>query len=215
MSGAARVASRAVPRDENATSGAAYTARLSQLESARWKRALDVQAPYRWNLRRLLGDRAVLDVGCGIGRNLAHLEPTSVGVDHNADSVRVCRQRGLTAVTTDEFDQSPHARPGRFTGLLAAHLVEHLDPGTAAGVLRHYLRYLAPRARVVLICPQQRGFDSDPTHTVYFDQPALRRLSEDLGLDIERQTSFPFPAWTGRWFTYNEFVTVARTGWLL
>jgi len=45
-----------------------------------------VQAPYRRNLRRLVGDRAVLDVGCGIGRNLANLGPGSVGVDHNAHS---------------------------------------------------------------------------------------------------------------------------------
>lgn len=207
-----RVASPAVPRDKNDTTGAAYTARLSRLQGARWKQLLDVQAPYRWNLRRLLGGRAVLDVGCGIGRNLAHLGPTSVGVDHNADSVRVCRERGLTAVTTDEFRHSPHTSSAMFTGLLAAHLVEHLDPGAAADVLQPYLRYLAPQARIVLICPQQRGFDSDPTHTVYFDQPALQRLSEELGLDVEWQASFPLPAWAGRWFTYNEFVTVASNG---
>jgi SAM-dependent methyltransferase len=206
------VVSRAVPRDVNDTIGAAYTARLSQLSGARWKRALDVQAPYRWNLRRLLGDRCVLDVGCGIGRNLAHLGPTSVGVDHNADSVRICREQGLTAFTTREFDRSPHARSGTFTGLLAAHLVEHLEPGTAADVLRPYLRCLSPEARIVLICPQQRGFASDPTHTVYFDQAALRWLSEQLGFDVERQLSFPLPALAGRWFTYNEFVTVASKG---
>jgi SAM-dependent methyltransferase len=194
------------------TTGAAYTARLSELQGARWKRLLDVQAPYRRNLQRLLGDRSVLDVGCGIGRNLAHLGSTSVGVDHNAESVKVCRARGLTAVTTEEFGDSRHAVPGAFTGMLAAHLVEHLEPGTAASVLRPYLQYLASRARVVLICPQQRGFDSDPTHTKYFDQAALRGLSEELGLDVEWQASFPFPTWAGRWFTYNEFVTVANNG---
>lgn len=200
------------------TTAQAYTDRLAALEQARWKQLLDVQAPYRWNLRRLLGERRVLDVGCGIGRNLAHLSAGSVGVDHNRHSVRTCQDRGLTAYTDEEFLALPPDRRGRFGGLLAAHLVEHLPPGGAAEVLAPYLDYLdGPgdsnpdrQARVVLICPQQRGFASDPTHTVYFDQGRLARLCAELGLVVDRQFSFPFPTWVGRVFTYNEFVTVAR-----
>ncbi len=76
------------------TAGPDYTRRLSSLENTWWKRVFDVQAPYRWNLRRLkLGN--VLDVGCGIGRNLMHLDPGSVGIDHNPYSIEVARQRGL------------------------------------------------------------------------------------------------------------------------
>ncbi|MDQ3887296.1 MAG: class I SAM-dependent methyltransferase [Actinomycetota bacterium] len=197
--------------DEPSTRDAGYTSRLVQLEGARWKKLLDVQAPYRRNLQRLLGGRAVLDVGCGIGRNLAQLGPGSVGVDHNADSVRICRERGLHAVVPDEFFGSADAVLGSFTGLLAAHLVEHLEPGTASEALRPYLAFLAPQARVVLICPQERGFASDPTHTEYYDLPALAALCVELGLEVESQSSFPFPSWAGRFFTYNEFVTVART----
>ncbi len=52
------------------TRDAAYTTRLDELGGAAWKRYLDVQAPYRWNLSRLnLG--FTLDVGCGIGRGRA------------------------------------------------------------------------------------------------------------------------------------------------
>jgi hypothetical protein len=36
-------------------------------------------------------------------------------------------------------------------------------------------------------------------------------LARDLGLTVARQYSFPFPRAFGRLFTYNEFVTVART----
>ncbi len=200
------------------TTGQAYTDRLTTLEQARWKQLLDVQAPYRWNLCRLLGERRVLDVGCGIGRNLAHLGAGSVGVDHNKHSVLTCRDRGLTAYTVTEFLSSPPDQHRRFGGLLAAHLVEHLPPGGAADVLAPYLGYLdggrdggpdSP-ARIVLICPQQRGFASDPTHTVYFDHGRLAQLCAELGLVVDRQFSFPFPDWMGRVFTYNEFVTVAH-----
>jgi hypothetical protein len=71
---------------------------------------------------------------------------------------------------------------------------------------------LAPGARIVFICPQQRGFRSDATHPVYFDDALLRRTMEEIGADVTAQESFPFPRVAGRWFTYNEFVTVGRLG---
>jgi SAM-dependent methyltransferase len=191
------------------TASTAYTERLSLLSGAWWKRVLDVQRPYRWNLRRLLGDRRTLDIGCGIGRNLVNLPAGSVGVDHNEASVAICRERGLDAMTTEDFLARPGGQHERFDGMLAAHLVEHLPEGTGAAVFRPYLPYLAPGARVVLICPQERGFASDETHTVFTDHAALRALSEDLGLSVQRQFSFPLPRFTGKVFTYNEFVTVA------
>jgi SAM-dependent methyltransferase len=194
---------------EGDTRSTAYAERLSQLSGARWKRLLDVQAPYRWNLRRLLGTRPTLDIGCGIGRNLVNLPPGSVGVDHNEHSVRMCRDRGLTAMTGTEFLAEPPAVRGSFHGLLAAHLIEHLPADGGQDVLAPYLPYLAPGATIVLICPQERGFASDATHTVFTDQARLRQLSEQLQLRVERQFSFPLPRWAGRVFTYNEFVTVA------
>ena len=47
----------------------------ARLETLR--RMLPTQAPYRWNLRRLRLGR-VLDVGCGVGRNLRNCAPGSV-----------------------------------------------------------------------------------------------------------------------------------------
>ncbi|GAA2548653.1 methyltransferase type 11 [Pseudonocardia hydrocarbonoxydans] len=189
------------------TAAAAYTKRLKTRSGAGWKRALDVQAPYRWNLNRLLGGRPTLDVGCGIGRNLVNLPVGSVGVDHNPTSVQVCRDAGLTAFTVEEFLARKDRE--RYSGMLAAHLLEHLPVGAGAEVLRGYLPFLEPGAVVVLICPQERGFASDPTHTVFMDQSALAGIVDELGLVPQRQYSFPLPRLTGRVFTYNEFVTVA------
>jgi len=197
------------PEPQSGTASAAYTERLAGRSRAGWKQRLDVQAPYRRNLQRLLGGRRTLDVGCGIGRNLVNLPPGSVGVDHNPHSIAVCRAEGMTAFTVDEFLAEPPG-PSLFDGMLAAHLIEHLPEGAAGEVLKPYLPYLASGAVVVLICPQERGFASDPTHTVFSDQPVLAALAAELGLVVERQYSFPLPRFTGRVFTYNEFVTVAR-----
>ena len=169
-----------------------------------------MQVPYRWNVRRLLGGRDVLEVGCGIGRNLAHLAPRAVGVDHNGRSVAICRERGLTAYTTEEFAASDDARPGRFAGLLAAHLIEHMTHADAISTLAAYLPYVGADARVVLICPQERGFASDATHVEFADFDALADVCSALGFAERRRISFPLARPVGRVFTHNEFVLIGE-----
>jgi SAM-dependent methyltransferase len=191
-----------------ATSGADYAARLLHLESSSWKRLLNVQAPYRWNLRRLRLGR-VLDVGCGIGRNLQHLDANAVGVDHNPDSIAIARQRGLTAYVPEAFFHSPDAREGSFDSMLLAHVMEHLDADVADELVRTYLPFLRSYGRVVFITPQEVGYRSDETHVRFVDAEALERHARLLGLRVTRSYSFPFPRLVGRVFAYNEFVVVA------
>ena len=155
---ARQAADRGPPHDDRRrdTDAPAYAARLQDLEQARWKQLLDVQAPYRWNIRRL-GLGRTLDVGCGLGRNLAHLGGRGVGVDHNAASVAVARQRGLQAYTADEFLAGPLARPASFDSLLAAHVVEHMTEADAVELLQTYLPLVRPGGKVVLITPAGEG----------------------------------------------------------
>jgi 2-polyprenyl-3-methyl-5-hydroxy-6-metoxy-1,4-benzoquinol methylase len=197
--------------DRNAqTRDEAYARRLQRLEGARWKRLLSAQAPYRWNVRRLrLG--FTLDVGCGIGRNLRHLDGNGVGVDHNETSVRLARESGLVAYTPDGFLASPYARPGRFDSMLLAHVLEHLPEDDVRGLLKSYLPYLRPGGTVVFITPQERGYASDATHVRFVGFAEATALATELGLEVTRAYSFPLPRFAGRWFTYNEFVVVSRT----
>lgn len=190
------------------TAGADYADRLRRLETARWKQLLDVQRPYRWNLQRLELGR-VLDVGCGIGRNLVNLGPDSVGVDHNAESVATARSRGVTAYTTGEFWDTGIGAPGSFDSLLLAHVMEHVDADVAESIVREYLPCLRPGGKAVFITPQEVGFRSDPTHVRFVDLDRLRAHAQALGLVVDRAYSFPFPRPAGKVFRYNEFVLVA------
>ncbi|MEU5551194.1 class I SAM-dependent methyltransferase [Micromonospora sp. NPDC047793] len=191
------------------TEGEDYTHRLQQLSGARWKRLLDVQAPYRWNLRRL-GLGRTLDVGSGLGRNLVNLGAGAVGVDHNPTSVAHTRSLGLEAYTTDEFFGSAHARPDAFDAMLAAHLLEHMPAEQAREVVASYLPFVRSGGRAVFITPQERGYDSDASHVRFVGFAEAAETCRELGLTVLRQYSFPFPRIAGRAFTYNEFVTVAR-----
>jgi SAM-dependent methyltransferase len=197
------------PESRSATDRPDYTERLQTLEQARWKRWLDVQAPYRWNIRRLDLGRT-LDLGCGLGRNLAHLSGNGIGVDHNSASIAVARERGFEAYTADEFLNGWRAREGSFDSLLAAHVVEHMSEADAAALLRTYLPFVRPGGKVVVITPQERGYTTDSTHVRFCGFPEVADLCDAVGLAVVRQYSFPFPRAFGRVFPYNEFVTLAR-----
>jgi 2-polyprenyl-3-methyl-5-hydroxy-6-metoxy-1,4-benzoquinol methylase len=119
----------------------AYAARLERLQDPLWKRLFNVQAPYGWNLRRL-NPGHMLDVGCGIGRNLAHVAD-SVGVDPNPACVAVARRRGFQAFTPEELS----APKASFDSVLIAHVLEHLTQDQADELARTYLPYLKPQGQ--------------------------------------------------------------------
>ena len=186
-----------------------YTARLQEQTGKGWKRLLGVQVPYRRHIRRVVEGR-VLDVGCGIGRNLQHVDGNGVGVDINPHSIEVARRNGMAAYTGDEFAAGPDATPESYDSLLFAHVLEHMSPAHASSLLGEYLPYLRFGGRVVIIVPQEAGFRSDPTHVHFLDLDDLARIEDGNGLEREAGYSFPLPRIAGRWFTHNETVALSR-----
>jgi 2-polyprenyl-3-methyl-5-hydroxy-6-metoxy-1,4-benzoquinol methylase len=187
-----------------------YAQRLQRLSGRWWKRL--IPNPYAWNIRRVATGR-VLDVGCGIGRCLDFVRPRGVGVDPNGAAIAVCTQKGHEAYSPDEFAAVHSLRAdARFDTLLCSHVLEHLDEPTGVALLQTYLPYLEDGGRVVVITPQERGQRSDATHVRFMDEKSLTALARECGLTIERISSFPLPRMFGRWFIYNETVTLARVG---
>jgi SAM-dependent methyltransferase len=175
----------------------------------RWKRWLDVQAPYRRHLRELdLG--FILDVGCGIGRTFAHCDGNGVGIDHNPASVELARAQGFEAYEVDEFWRTSHAEKASFDSLLFSHVLEHMKADAAAALVAKYAPLLRANGRLVCLCPQEAGFRSDPSHVSFCNFDTLQRIVHEAGLAVERTYSFPFPRLVGHVFPHNEFVLIAR-----
>lgn len=186
-----------------------YTDRLIASGSAPWKRMLNAQAPYRWNLRRLRPGR-VLDVGCGIGRNLSHLDGNGVGVDTNPTSVAEACRRGFEAYTVAEVDGGVLVGR-RFDSLLYAHVLEHMTSEQAVDLVGAYLGYLRSGGRVIVIVPQEAGFASDDTHVEFLEAADVEGILAENGVVTSRSYSFPLPRPAGRLFPYNETVVVGTT----
>lgn len=186
-----------------------YTERLIKLQTARWKRLLDVQAPYRWNLRRLKPG-FTLEIGCGIGRNLRHLSGNGVGLDHNPYSVEYARSQGLEAFTPQAFRDSKFNARGAFDTLLLSHVAEHMDEAQLVSTLAEHVDLLNSGGRLIIITPQEVGYRSDPSHVVFMDFERIRAAVGKVGFAPFMEFSFPFPRPFGHLFIYNEFVSVSR-----
>ncbi|MFT3853034.1 MAG: hypothetical protein QM733_09880 [Ilumatobacteraceae bacterium] len=89
-------------------------------------------------------------------------------------------------------------------------MLEHLDTDTGRALLDTWLPRLRPGGRVVLICPQERGFASDATHVRFLDAADLVAMCRDAGLLSIAARSFPLPRWCGGTFVYNETVVTAN-----
>ncbi len=199
------------PVDSSAsTQSPEYRDRLVKQSRTWWKRLVPVQAPYRFNVRRLCPGRT-LEIGCGIGRSLRHLgNGKAVGVDHNAASVATAQAAGLEAYEPKAFEARYQGLDASFDHLLLAHVAEHVSESVFMELVKTYLPYLKTSGSLVIITPQEKGYDSDPTHVRFVDFPAIQRHVDALGFKVEKSFSFPFARVVGRLFPYNEFVVSAR-----
>lgn len=191
------------------TDAPAYTNRLLKLQTVWWKRIVDVQAPYRWNLQRLKPG-FTLDIGCGIGRNLINFQGNGIGIDHNLDTVKIARERGLKAFTPAEFKTSSFNVPHQFDSLLLSHVAEHMTQPEVVELLTEYIHLLKPQGKLIIIAPQEAGFKSDSTHVEFMNFPNIRKIVRLVKCNILQEYSFPFPRIFGHIFLYNEFVAVSR-----
>ena len=148
----------------------------------------------------------VLEVGSGIGRNLRVLKRGSLGVDHNKFAVKFAQSKGLKSLTVDEFIVESKNEPIVFNTLLVSHVLEHIDIDTQDEIFKQFMPHIMHGGKIVLVCPQEAGFNSDPTHIRWVDENILRKILEFLGCEKIKITSFPFPRWAGRKFIYNQTV---------
>ena len=174
-----------------------------------------LQLPYQTHLRFLRPGKT-LEIGCGAGRNLVTLNKESVGIDHNPLLVNSCRDIHLNAYTTEEWDERGKSEIGTFDSILIAHVAEHLTSADFTELLKKYSIYLKNGGRFIIICPQEVGYASDPTHVEFMDFIRLEKallnsaVGSNFSMKVERKYSYPFPRFMGKIFIYNEFIVIGR-----
>jgi SAM-dependent methyltransferase len=113
----------------------------------------DIRARLMTYLPLFEGAADVLDIGCGRGEFLDLLRERGVraqGLDVNHEMVEVCLARGLDVHEGDALGYLQSLPDGALGGLLAAQVVEHLEPGYLMQMLDVAYHKLRPGSRIIL-----------------------------------------------------------------
>lgn len=162
-------------------------------------------------LLRLWGGRTglrVLDVGCGFATTSEEIQRRGnevTGIESSSEAVAVARTR-IARVVEADLNDTDALGDAAFDVIIFADVLEHLP--WPLGVLRHYLRFLAPGGSVIISVPnvglwsvraslaagrfhyQDTGV-LDRTHLRFFTRKSARELIERAGLSVERAAYNP------------------------
>jgi SAM-dependent methyltransferase len=150
------------------------------------------------------GAADVLDIGCGRGEFLTLLQEhgiTGHGIDINSAMVDVCREKGLDAVEADALAYLRGRPDSSLGGLLAAQVVEHLEPRYLAAFLDTAFVKLRPGSAIVLetINPACwfaffESYIRDVTHVRALHPDTLKYLLTSSGFQrVEIRYRAPYP----------------------
>ncbi|MGA3020243.1 MAG: class I SAM-dependent methyltransferase [Bryobacteraceae bacterium] len=138
------------------------------------------------------GCRSVLDIGCGRGEFLEMMRDASVparGIDLGAESVAVCRLKGLDAEIADVFPYLASLEEGTLDGIFCSQVVEHLPPARLPELIRLCAERLARGGVIAIETPNPEclaifgtHFYLDPTHTRPVPHPLLMFYLEEYGV---------------------------------
>jgi SAM-dependent methyltransferase len=150
------------------------------------------------------GASLVVDVGCGRGEFLAALKDAGVqarGVDANHEMTAIARARGLDVTEGDALAYLEAVPDESLGGVMAAQVVEHLEPEYLMKLLDTVARKLRPRAPVVIetINPACwlaffSSYLRDPTHVRPVHPETLQYLLRASGferVDIRYSAAVP------------------------
>jgi SAM-dependent methyltransferase len=149
----------------------------------------------------------LLEIGCGAGENLAHLEKLGwqvLGVEPDPKAAAVARSRGLAVIEVILHNSLFEAES--FDAIVMSHVIEHLkNPQEAINICHTLLR---PGGRLVMLTPNtdalgHRWYREDwlhldpPRHLNLFNTKSIHRLTNGAGfIDYRSFTILRDANWT-------------------
>ena len=133
--------------------------------------------------------RMALDLGCGTGQNLEHLEEyaTATGTDYFEEALRFCRERGHTMLARADAVDLPFA-DRTFDIATALDVIEHLDDDYAA--LKEMWRVMRPGGILIVSVPAYRFlwtyWDDILGHRRRYTTQMLREVSRRAGFRVRK-----------------------------
>lgn len=159
------------------------------------------QRPYLEDLRDA---GSVVDVGCGRGELVEMLNAEGVsayGVDMDPDFVALAAERGVPVRHGDGVAHVAALQAGSVGGVVASHVVEHLEPQDVLRLVHGAFDALAPGGVLIMETPNPESlvagsvnFHRDLTHRRPIHPDTLAFLCESAGFsEVEVRRMSPVP----------------------
>jgi ubiquinone/menaquinone biosynthesis C-methylase UbiE len=134
---------------------------------------------YEWDklaFKFLRKKKTILDIGCGEGRFISLSPKKIMGVDHNKQSLDICKKKGYN-VKYANVTKLPF-KDNSFDAVHSCHVIEHLFPNEAHDFLKEMNRVLKKGGIFCLRAPLlHRGFYHDLTHIKpYYPEAVLHYI---------------------------------------
>jgi SAM-dependent methyltransferase len=139
------------------------------------------------------GSAKILDVGCGTGTMLGHLERYGevVGVDADEEAIRFCHERGVENARLLEIDRLPFD-DASFDLVTAFDVLEHIRDD--AQTLEEIRRVLRPGGMLLAAVPAHPWLwgaqDEISHHERRYTKAQLRDRIDDADLDLQQLSYF-------------------------
>jgi O-antigen chain-terminating methyltransferase len=171
-----------------------------------------VKSSQKFYLSHFAKCKDVLDIGCGRGEFLELMREAGIparGIDLSAESVDLCRSKGLQADAADLFVHLDRLEDGSLDGIFSAQVVEHLPPERVPEIIRLAARKLVGGGVIAIETPNPAclaifatHFYLDPTHTRPLPYALLAYYMRECGIgNVERHDLSPalgsFPSLAG------------------
>lgn len=146
----------------------------------------------------------VLEVGCGTGNVLRHLQTAcggglTVGMDFHLKGLTYARSRTSCPLVQGDARRPPFSAGFQLIGLF--DVLEHVPDD--AGLLRDMRRLLVENGVLLLTVPAHpslwSAFDEASGHCRRYTRPELRERLQAAGFQIERLTEFMFSIFPLMW----------------
>lgn len=138
------------------------------------------------------GRRSVLDLGCGRGEFLELMRSIGVpakGIDLGAESIALCRAKGLEAEEADLFEYLGNLPEASLDGIFCSQVVEHIEPARLPEMIRLAASRLQRGGVIALETPNPEclaifttHFYLDPTHQRPVPHALLAFYLEEFGV---------------------------------
>lgn len=139
-------------------------------------------------------DGPIYDIGCGFGSFLEYCRERkrqAIGIDSNPGLVDMCIRRGNQARLADilTMEEEVPAVPN----LICDNVVEHLTLPEIDRFFSSIKNIWSPGGVLLLIVPNRKGFDSDPTHKTYVDDELIAHMVQKHVLKLVGVFYHPIP----------------------